>query len=32
MRFRSLLALVVVAGLLHFPSTEAGAQKVPVIG
>jgi putative tryptophan/tyrosine transport system substrate-binding protein len=32
MWFRFLLALVVVAGLVHFPTTEAGAQKVPVLG
>jgi putative ABC transport system substrate-binding protein len=32
MWFRSLLALVVVAGLVHFPTTEAGAQKIPVLG
>src|SRR6516162_6699633 len=32
MRFWSLLALVVSVGLVHFPTTEAGAQKVPVLG
>jgi len=32
MRFRSLLALGLVAGLVHVPRTEAGAQKIPVLG
>jgi putative tryptophan/tyrosine transport system substrate-binding protein len=32
MGFRSLLALVLVAGLVHVPTTQAGAQKIPVLG
>ena len=32
MRFRSLLALVLVTGLVHVPTTEASAQKIPVLG
>jgi hypothetical protein len=32
MWFRSLLALVLVAGLIHVLSTEAGARKIPVLG
>ena len=29
---RSLVALVLVAGLIHVPTTKAGAQKTPVLG
>src|SRR5262245_53177279 len=32
MWFRSLLALVLVAGFSHLPTTQASAQKIPVLG
>jgi putative tryptophan/tyrosine transport system substrate-binding protein len=32
MRLRSLLALVLIGGLVHVPTTEVSAQKMPMLG